>query len=332
MAEPRDVLILTERDLRELVHLDHAAIDVVEKAFAALASGKVVMPPILSMAIPEAHGEVDVKTAYIPGFEGFAIKVSPGFFDNPKLGLPSLNGLMILFSARTGLVEALLMDNGYLTDIRTAAAGAVAAKHLAPQTVDTAAVFGTGVQARLQMKAAHLVRPFRKLIVWGRDRAKTEACAADLAAELGIEVVAEPDGEKAVAESQLVVTTTPAREPILKAEWLHPGLHITAMGSDSPEKNEIEPEALARTDLYVADRASQCETLGELRSAIEAGLWGAGQPVELGDIVSGKVEGRLSEDAITLCDLTGTGAQDTAIATFALGVAKAGGKGSKVAL
>ena len=97
MAEPRDVLILTERDLRELVHLDHAAIEIVEEAFAALASGKVVMPPILSMAIPEAHGEVDVKTAFIPGFEGFAIKVSPGFFDNPKLGLPSLNGLMILF-------------------------------------------------------------------------------------------------------------------------------------------------------------------------------------------------------------------------------------------
>src|SRR5690606_14609800 len=105
---PYDVTVLTESELRRVVHLDLQAVDIVEQAFAALASGKVVMPPILSMAIPEANGEVDVKTAWIPGFDGFAIKVSPGFFDNPRLGLPSLNGLMILFSARTGLVEAML--------------------------------------------------------------------------------------------------------------------------------------------------------------------------------------------------------------------------------
>jgi ornithine cyclodeaminase len=148
---PREVTVLTESDLRRLVRLDLPAIDVVERAFAALASGAVVMPPVLSMAIPEANGEVDVKTAYIPGFDGFAIKVSPGFFDNPKIGLPSLNGLMILFSAKTGLVEALLLDNGYLTDVRTAAAGAVAARHLAPAAVDTAGVIGTGTQARLQI-------------------------------------------------------------------------------------------------------------------------------------------------------------------------------------
>jgi ectoine utilization protein EutC len=331
MAEPRDIFVLTERDLRETVQLDLAVVDIVEKAFAALASGQVVMPPILSMAIPEANGEVDVKTAYIPGFDGFAIKVSPGFFDNPKLGLPSLNGLMILFSAKTGLADALLLDNGYLTDIRTAAAGAVAARHMAPEAVETAAVFGTGVQARLQMQAAHLVRPFRRGIVWGRDREKTAACARDLSEALGIEVRPEPDGATAVAESQLVITTTPSREPVLKADWLHPGLHVTAMGSDGPEKNEIDPRAIATADLYVADRASQCERLGELRSALAGGFWTKGEPVELGDIVAGKARGRPSPQAITICDLTGTGVQDTAIATYALGVAKAGGKGSKVA-
>ncbi len=330
MADPRDVLILTEADLRSVVDLDLEAIDIVEKAFAALASGDVIMPPILSMAIPAANGEVDVKTAYIPGFDGFALKVSPGFFDNPKLGLPSLNGLMILFSARTGLVDALLLDNGFLTDIRTAAAGAVAARHLAPQAVETAAVFGTGVQARLQMQAAHLVRPFQRGIVWGRDRAKTEACAADLEATLGIPVRAEPDGERAVRESQLVITTTPAREPILKAEWLHPSLHITAMGSDAHGKNELDPAVLATADRYVCDRLSQCEKLGELRSAIEAGLVLKEPAIELGDIVTNRSPGRLDENAITVCDLTGTGAQDTAIATHAVGVAKAGGKGSKV--
>jgi len=287
------------------------------------------MPPILSMAIPEANGEVDVKTAYIPGFDGFAIKVSPGFFDNPKIGLPSLNGLMILFSAGTGLVEALLLDNGYLTDVRTAAAGAVATKHLAPQDVTTAGVMGTGVQARLQIEAAHLCRPFRRVLVWGRNTGKAEACAREIAEKLGVEARAEADPAKLVAESQLVVTTTPAEEPILKAEWLHPGLHITAMGSDQEKKNEIDPKALVATDLYVADRASQCEKLGELRSAIAAGLWKGGKPMELGEILQGK-PGRTREDQVTICDLTGTGAQDTAIATFALKEAKAVGAGSVI--
>src|SRR5690349_23089147 len=108
-----DIAILTEADLRRAVTLGAPVLAAVEEAFRLLASGQVIMPPILSMDIPQAHGEVDVKTAYLPGFEHFAIKVSPGFFDNPKLGLPSLNGLMILFSATTGLVTALLLDNGY---------------------------------------------------------------------------------------------------------------------------------------------------------------------------------------------------------------------------
>ena len=325
----RDILVLTETDLRGLVSLDLAAVDVVERAFAALAAGGVVMPPVLSMEIAEAHGEVDVKTAYIPGFESFAIKVSPGFFDNPKIGLPSLNGLMILFSAKTGLVEAVLLDNGYLTDVRTAAAGAVAARHLAPE-VHCAGVIGTGVQARLQTKAAYLVRPFRRALVWGRDAEKARACADDLAGDLGVEVRAEIDPARLVAESQLVVTTTPARQPVLRADWLHPGLHVTAMGSDQSGKNEVEPAALARADRYVADRVSQCEKLGELRSAIAAGLMRAEGLVELGQVVRDPRLGRLSPEDVTICDLTGTGAQDTAIASHVYRLARERGVGAVI--
>ena len=177
-----DVRILTEAELRAALPLDHAALDAVEDAFRALATADVVMPPVLSMALPDMNGEVDVKTAYIPGVASFAVKVSPGFFNNPKLGLPSLTGLMVLFSARTGLVEALFLDNGYLTDLRTAAAGGVAARHLAPDRVDIAGVIGTGAQARLQMQAAHLARPFAEARVWGRDERRARACADDIAA------------------------------------------------------------------------------------------------------------------------------------------------------
>jgi ornithine cyclodeaminase len=161
-----DITILTERELRDCVTLDKSAADVVEAAFKALAEGGVIMPPILGMTIEAKNGEVDVKTAYIPGLDGFAIKVSPGFFDNPRKGLPSLNGLMVLLCAETGIVKSVLLDNGYLTDLRTAAAGAVAARHLAPEQVRTAGVIGAGMQARLQMQALRLERAFDELLVW----------------------------------------------------------------------------------------------------------------------------------------------------------------------
>lgn len=312
---PHDIQIVTEAELRRILSLDLALVDVIEAAFAALASGGVVMPPILSMDLPAVHGEVDVKTAWIPGFDGFAIKVSPGFFNNPVLGLPSLNGLMILFSAQTGLVQALFLDNGYLTDLRTAAAGAVAARHLAPDTVETAGVIGTGVQARLQMQAAYLVRPFKRLLVHGRDAGKARACAADLAALLGVEAVAVDSAETLVRTCQLVVTTTPSRQPLIQADWLHPGLHITAMGSDQSGKTEIDPRALIAADAYVCDRVSQCEASGELEAALAAGLWTKDRPAELGEVITGKRAGRQRAEDVTICDLTGTGVQDTAIAT-----------------
>jgi ornithine cyclodeaminase len=310
-----DIQIVTEAELREVVKLDLTMVDVIERAFAALATGEVVMPPIMSMELEAMQGEVDAKTAYIPGFDSFALKVSTGFYGNAALGLPSLNGLMVLFSARTGLVEAVLLDNGYLTDIRTAAAGAVAARHLAPEQIETAGVIGTGLQARLQIEAARLVRPFARVLVHGRDMDKARACAADLARSLGITAEAIADPAALVAESQLVITTTPAREPVLKADWLHPGLHITAMGSDADYKNEIEPAALIRSDAYICDRVSQCEVLGELRTARAAGLWTKDTPAELGAVITGGKPGRVAAGDITICDLTGTGVQDTAIAT-----------------
>lgn len=166
------IRVLTEADLRGLVSLDLDVIDEIEKGFRALSSGEVVMPPILSMEIAAANGEVDVKTAYVPGFESFAIKISPGFFDNPKRGLPSTSGLMVVFSAQTGQVEALLLDNGYLTDVRTAAAGGVAARLLARQDASRAAILGTGLQARMQLRALCLVRPIREVRIWGRRRSQ----------------------------------------------------------------------------------------------------------------------------------------------------------------
>ncbi|HEU6441998.1 MAG TPA: ectoine utilization protein EutC [Microvirga sp.] len=324
------MLVLTEPDLRKIVRLDASAVACVEEAFAALATRPVVMPPILRLDIVEHRGEVDVKTAYVPGLDGFAIKVSPGFFDNPKLGLPSLNGLMILFSTRTGLVEALLLDNGYLTDVRTAAAGAVAAKHLSRPDSQEAAILGAGIQARLQLEALTLVRPIRRARIWARDLAKAEAAARDLAMSLDIAVEAVRTPEAACEAADIIVTTTPAEQPILRAEWLRPGQHVTAMGSDSEHKNEIDPAALSRVR-YIADSVAQTRRLGELHHAIRAGSIDRDRSFpELGQVIAGQAPGRDDPDAITLCDLTGTGVQDTAIATLAHARARDAGAGKSI--
>jgi ornithine cyclodeaminase len=313
-----EIKILTEKELRDAVSLDLQAVDIVEQAFAALAGGGVVMPPILSMAIEEKHGEVDVKTAYVPGMDMFAIKASPGFFDNPSKGLSSLNGLMILFDSDTGIVKAVLLDNGYLTDVRTAAAGAVAARHLAPESPDTVGVIGAGVQAELQMLALALVRPFNKVLVWTRSPEHAADYARRMADKLGVPARAVDSAEQCVRESQIVVTTTPARSPVVQADWLQPGQHITAMGSDSPEKNELDPRIITAVDRFVCDRRSQSLAQGELRAAVAAGVVDGNFPAdELGEIIIGRKPGRTNDTITTVCDLTGTGVQDTAIAKHA---------------
>ena len=325
----RSMTILTEAELRRIVKLDPDAVACVENAFRALATQKVAMPPILRLDIPEHRGEVDVKTAYVPGINGFAIKISPGFFDNPKLGLPSTNGLMVLLSATTGLTEALLLDNGYLTDVRTAAAGAVAAKYLARADASVAAIFGAGMQARMQLEALMLVRAIRQARIWARDPARADRVAGELRDQLGIEARAEPDAAKAAAGADVIVTTTPATEPLIHAGFVSAGQHITAMGSDAEHKNEIAPAIIRMADLYVADSAAQTRRLGELHHAIDAGLVAADAEVaELGQIIAGARPGRRAASDITLADLTGTGVQDTAIATLARDRARNAGAGT----
>jgi ornithine cyclodeaminase len=322
------ISILSETQLRELVQLDLAAIDQVEAAFRALATEAVAMPPILRLDLPEQHGEVDVKTAYLPRFESFAIKISPGFFNNPSLGLPSLNGLMLVLSAKTGLTEAVLLDNGYLTAVRTAAAGAVAARWLARQHTPQVAVIGAGEQARLQLQALMLVRRVERVSVWARNRAAAERFAEDVTHSLEIRCEIARDVHHAVAEADIAITTTPSRVPLIEAADLHPGLHITAMGSDAEHKNEIAPAALAAAR-YICDRVQQTRVLGELHHALEAGVVDARATfTELGQVIAGQAKGRTHENDVTICDLTGTGAQDTAIAALALARARSAGAGT----
>jgi len=324
------IRILDEKEIRQLVSLDLSVVDAIETGFAELARGNALVPPIMMIPVPEKKGEVDIKSAYIQGIDQMAIKVASGFFENSRLGLPSQSGQMLVLSAKTGFLQGVLLDNGYLTQVRTAAAGAVAARYLAPQTVDAVGVIGSGVQARYQMRALHLVRPFSTIHMFSLDADDLkERYVGDMQQKLpGVTVVKAPSIEAVVKESSVVVTTTPARRGFLKADWLHPGLHITSMGSDTEEKQELEAEVLIRADLLVCDLKSQSVRLGELRSAVQQGLMPVDAPVvELGAIANGEAAGRTAEDQITVCDLTGVGVQDTMIAIKTLALAEEGNTG-----
>lgn len=313
-----DITIVGEAQLRSLVALDLAAVDQIERAFVSLATEPVVMPPVLNLALPERHGEVDVKTAYLPRLNRFAIKVSPGFFNNPALGLPSLNGLMLVLSASTGLTEAVLLDNGYLTAVRTAAAGAVAARWLARPDARRAAVIGAGEQARLQLQALMLVRKIEHVTVWARNAEHAAAYAAHVRSRFDVDCVVAQSAHEALARADVAITTTPSRSPLVEAQDLHRGLHVTAMGSDADYKTELAPSVFEHVR-YVCDRLTQVRVIGELAHAVRAGAVAADAAFpELGEIAAGRASGRTSADDITVCDLTGTGAQDTAIAALAL--------------
>ncbi len=309
--------ILEEQDLRRAVSA-RDAVEAIRAAFAADGRGDTAVPAVINLPVPGTHGEFHVKTAWVRGVDVIAIKVASGFYDNPALGLPTGSGLMALFSARTGLPVALLFDNGFLTDLRTGAAGAVAADLLAPGAVETVGVIGSGVQARYQVRCLRVVRDFARVVAWSPDREGLDAYCGEMRETLGVEAVAAASPEEAVRAADVVITATPAREPVVRAAWLRPGQHVTAVGADTPGKQELEAACLGRADLVVVDRLAQCAAFGELSHALRAGLLTeAGVAGTLGELAAGVRRGRTSGDQITVCDLTGVGFQDTAIAALA---------------
>jgi len=327
-----EILLVKEPDIRRSVTIEEA-ISAVEDGFTRLAAGEVDLPPVMSLDLPEVRGEVHIKGGHISGAEGLVIKIATGFYDNPSLGLPSGTGMMIVFSAQTGFPQALLFDNGYLTDLRTAAAGAVAAKYLARRDVRVVGVVGAGGQGRIQILALAKVRPCQKVVAYDLDKSRLSAYVEEMPRIVGVEVVAAQDAEGVVTASDMLVTCTPSREPYVRAEWLRPGQHITAMGSDAPYKQELESKVLARADLYVCDHKVQCAERGELHHGLEDGVISEENEIlELGDITSGRHPGRTDDSQITVCDLTGVGVQDAAIAALAYEKAIQSGYGSRLEL
>ena len=284
-----------------------------EEGFVAYSAGRAVVPPVGELIFEDPPGETHIKYGYIRGGDYYVIKVASGFTDNAKLDLPPGSGLMLLFSQKTGVLETVLLDNGYLTDVRTAAAGAVAAKHLAPSEVKRIGILGGGVQARMQLEHLLSVIDCRRVRVWMRNQEATESYREHFEdADLSLDFAQSP--EEVASSCNLIVTTTAAKEPLLESGMIPPGTHITAMGSDTEAKIELDPQILAHADLVVVDSLPQSETRGEINQAVRAGALDRGLVVEIGSVVSGQSRGRESDEQTTICDLTGVAVQDLMIA------------------
>ncbi len=325
------VTLLREDEIRECVGIEEQAVDAVALGFTRLAEGVVSLPPIIRVDVEANQGEVDIKTAYIQGLDHFAIKIASGFLGNPAMGLPFGSGMMVLMSAKTGVLEAIFLDNGYLTDLRTGIAGAIAAQHLAPAQITTAGVIGAGVQGRFQIRSLRLVRDFKHLMVYDINPDCAEHYASEMTKELGVEVIITDSPEEVFRQSQFVATTTPARQPYAKAAWLQAGMHITAVGADGEHKQELFADVLGKADRIVCDRKSQCFKLGELNHALKEGVLSEDSVItEIGELTSGSKTGRQNDQEITICDLTGVGVQDTTIAVLTYQIAISRGLGTSI--
>jgi ornithine cyclodeaminase len=301
--------------------LDRAAIEAalagvdltgdIEAAFAAYSDGRCNVPPVGELLM-EA-GEVHIKYGCVTGAATYLVKIASGFPGNPARGLPAGNGVMLIFSQETGALETVLLDEGYLTDLRTAVAGAVAARLLAPPALPAIGILGTGIQARLQARELRAVVACRDLVLYGRDGARRAACRADLAA-MGFAVRETDDPAEVARACRLIVSTTSAETPLLAAGDIRPGTHLSAMGSDTPAKQELDPGILARATRVVVDSRSQALLRGEAHHALVAGAIDASCLVEIGEVLLGRQPGRRAADEITVFDSTGLAVQDIAIA------------------
>lgn len=320
VARGQHVIDLDKSQIQQYFDFSTAA-EAIKNAYIASAEGRVQAPPVTYLGFEEANGDCHVKTGHVAGSEGIVIKVATGFYDNPAKGLPSSNGLNLIFSAQTGAPLALLRDEGWLTDMRTGLGGALANRALAVDGFLRVLIVGAGLQCRFQARCLQALIPDRKLAftIWARDAAKAQMASEDLC-EKGLLAIHVTDLEPAALNAQVIITTTPSKIPLIQRGWVAPGTHITAVGADSPGKQELSTDLTAAADLLVCDLPTQSLHHGEFATAEAAGRI-ASDIVPLGAVLSGAHPGRRVDAQITIADLTGLAIQDAAISLAVLSAA-----------
>lgn len=322
--------MLTLTEIKRLIDVPQLLREI-EAGFVLYSEGKVNVPPVGFLHFDEPRGDVHIKYGAVIGDDYYVLKMASAFYGNPALGRSVSDGLLLVFSQKTGELQTVLHDECWLTDMRTAAAGAVAAKHLAAKSVNAIGIVGTGVQARLQLELLNDVVDCKRCLLWGRDPKKAEKMQEDMQAnksirDWGLQIQVVKDLQELVAHCKLIVTTTPATAPLIRADDVQKGTHITAMGSDDHGKQELEAGVLAKADIVVADSIAQCLDHGECFSAVKAQQLDKDSILELGSIIKNPKLARTRDDQITIADLTGVAIQDIQIAKMVVNAQRATGQ------
>lgn len=303
---------LDKAEIQRVLHL-HDMLSAIEQGFVAYSEGRAVVPPVGEMLFADPPGDVHIKYGYLLGDRYYVVKIASGFYENTRLNMPPNNGLVLLFDQRTGEPLCILHDGGYLTDVRTGLAGALAARYFAPREVRRIGIVGTGTQARMQLRCLAGVVECREVLVLGRDWRKLQLYQEEMEQE-GFAVQPTFLVSELTETCNLIVTATSSTTPLLFADQIRPGTHLTTVGADTPQKQELDPEILRRADLVVADSIVQCRERGEIARALQQQCIRESQLWELGQVIVGRAPRRTSESQVTLVDLTGVAVQDIQIA------------------
>lgn len=286
----------------------------IKEGFVAYSSGLAVVPPVGELLFENPPGDVHIKYGYIQNEDYYVVKIASGFYGSLDLNIPSnQGGMMILFEQKTGKEVGVLIDQCYLTNVRTAIAGAICAELFAPNDLDYIGVIGTGVQARMQINYLSNLIDCKNIKVWGRGDKSVEKYIEEMSL-LGWDIERANTTDEIAATCDLIITATPSKVPLLKSENLKQGTHINAVGSDSSEKNEVDNNIFKMADLIVADSISQCLERGEISHGIKSGTVEQKNIRELGSLIKSKDDYRCQSDQITFADLTGVAVQDIQIA------------------
>ena len=289
----------------------------IETGFSAYSNGEVVVPPVGELNFDNPPGDVHIKYGYIQDDDVYVIKIASGFYQNKLLGLSNGQGMMLVFDQKSGKPIGLLQDEGYLTDVRTAVAGAICAKYLAPKNIEAIGIIGTGVQARMQLEYLKRVTDCKSAIVWGRSESALDQYKT-IMADSGFIIQTTMALEQVTDNCNLIITCTASEKPIIRKDHVTGNVHITAMGSDTPNKQELGSNVLSKADLIIADSRSQCEVRGEIHHAIRHNAVSMDSIAELGEIINGDRQGRTTSSEVTVADLTGVAVQDIQISKAVL--------------
>ncbi|MDF1556936.1 MAG: alanine dehydrogenase [ANME-2 cluster archaeon] len=306
-----NILWLNKKDVESLVNI-HDVLPAVEDAFREHGLGRVQMPPKMYLDFKAYNGDLRIMPGYLEGPDIAGVKLVNVHPDNPGRGLPTVMALMVLNSTKTGAPLA-VMDATTLTDLRTGAAGGVAAKYLSREDSKVLGMIGLGRQARTQLQAIKAVRDIEQVKIFDTSKDSVDAFKADMEQKTGIEIITEPNVHE-VCYCDILVTTTPVRSPLVKAEWIKAGTHINAIGADAAGKEELDPMILKKAKVVV-DAVAQASHSGEVNVPLAKGIFSVDEIyTELGQVVCGKKPGRESNDEITVFDSTGLAIQDVATA------------------